>query len=542
MVNSHSNETKFIDCTLRDGGYYNAWDFSSNLIWSYLESMMLAGVNVVELGFRSTLNHGFKGACAFTTDEFLETLNISPHLDIAVMINVSELVSIDGTEYEATLTQLFPKVASQSPVDIVRIACHIHEFTHALPAAEWLKEKGYVVCLNLMQVADRNQEEIEAIALEASRSPIDVLYFADSMGSMKPEQIGNIVNWLRKHWRGDLGIHTHDSMGLALQNTMRAMDEGVIWVDSTVTGMGRGPGNVRTEQLSIEIAERRKSPINLVPLMRLIREYFRPMQMEFGWGTNTYYYLAGKLGIHPSYIQEMLNDSRFDDEDILAVIDHLQQEGGKKFSIDTLDAARHFYQGDPAGRWAPESMIEGRDVLLLGAGPGVALHRQALESYIRKYKPIVMALNTQGKIDPLLIDVRIASHPVRLLADCETHNNLSQPLITPYSMLPEDVQASLKRDNILDYGIQVQADTFIFERTYCITPTPLVVAYALAVATSGKANRVLLAGFDGYNDDDPRTKEMDDLLECYIRSQGAVEIAAITPSKYKMDQKSVYFG
>ena len=42
-----------LDCTLRDGGYYNNWDFSKNLISKYLKSMAASGVEFAEIGFRS---------------------------------------------------------------------------------------------------------------------------------------------------------------------------------------------------------------------------------------------------------------------------------------------------------------------------------------------------------------------------------------------------------------------------------------------------------------------------------------------------------
>ena len=34
----------------------------------------------------------------------------------------------------------------------------------------------------------------------------------------------------------------HDNLGVALSNSLMAYDQGVNWIDSTVTGMGRGPG------------------------------------------------------------------------------------------------------------------------------------------------------------------------------------------------------------------------------------------------------------------------------------------------------------
>ncbi|MEZ2741880.1 aldolase catalytic domain-containing protein [Paenalcaligenes hominis] len=527
-----------LDCTLRDGGYYNAWDFSPELINDYLAAMQAAGVDIIELGLRSLKNTGFNGACAYTTDEFINSLHLPEGITIGVMVNGSELVG-DIPQQEA-LQRLFPHAANHSPVDLVRIACHVHEFKQALPAANWLKERGYQVGFNLMQVADRTEEEVKALAREAVNYQLDALYFADSMGSMNPEQVAITIQWFRSEWKGPMGIHTHDNMGLALSNTLRALDEGVTWVDATVTGMGRGPGNARTEELAIEVAERRGQSVNLVPLMALLRKHFKPMQVHYGWGTNPYYYLAGKYGIHPTYIQEMLSDSRYSEEDVLAVIEHLRVEGGKKFSLNTLDAARHFFRGKPKGQWSPKTRFAGREVLLLGTGPGVARHRAALERYIRQHKPLVLALNTQSAIDAKLIDLRVACHPVRLLADCEAHTRLPQPLITPYSMLPADVCDSLAGKELLDFGLNVQADSFAFEETHCTLPTSLVVGYALAVATSGQAARILMAGFDGYGADDPRSGEMRQLFKQYQVAEGALPLTAITPTRYGLHCESVY--
>lgn len=400
---------------MRDGGYYNAWDFSPTLIAEYLAATRAAQVDVVELGFRFLKNAGFKGPCAYTTDEFLRSLTIPSDLTVGVMVNGSDLCTDIG--WKRALERLFPVTAADTPVELVRFACHFHELENALAGAAWLSKRGYRVGLNLMQIADRSQKEIRDLACMARDYPIEVLYFADSMGSMTPDDTARIVGLLRSEWSGPLGIHTHDNMGLALANTLRAHAEGVSWLDATVTGMGRGPGNARTEELAIEAEGMRGRKPNLVPLMSLIRKHFGPMKAKFGWGSNPYYFLAGKYGIHPTYIQEMLIDTRYAEEDILAVIDHLRAEGGKKFSFNALDGARQFYSGVPRGNWRPAEEMAGRELLILGTGPGVTAHRAALESYIARTKPLVMALNTQSAIDPALIDFRIACHPVRLLAE-----------------------------------------------------------------------------------------------------------------------------
>lgn len=531
---------KILDCTLRDGGYYNDWDFSTQLIADYLQAMQALAVDFVEIGFRSLQNQGFKGGCAYSSDNFLNSLPIPLELKdkIGVMVNGSELI-MHPEGMESALEKLFSS-KQDSPVTLVRIACHVHEMEQALPVTKWLKHQGYLVGFNLMQVADRSAQEITQLASIASNYPIDVLYFADSMGSLGPQQTIDIVDAFRQGWSGELGIHTHDNMGQALANSKRAVEEGVIWVDGTVTGMGRGPGNVKTEYLAIELASFRNGQPNLTKLLEVIRKHFQPLQSQHGWGSNPYYYLAGKYGIHPSYIQEMIGDSRYNEEDILAVIGHLKNEGGKKFNLDTLDAARHFYTGKPRGTWQPKEQIVGKEVLILGSGPGVALHRTAIESYIEKKAPYVIALNTQKNIKESQINIRAACHPVRLLADCQEHLKMSQPLATPASMLPKDVQQELKTKKLLDYGLSVQANAFAFEKTHCVLPTSMVIAYALAIATSGQASRILLAGFDGYAADDPRRHETDVIFQAYQATDSHVPILAITPTLYEIPSISVY--
>ncbi|WP_345876315.1 aldolase [Shewanella algae] len=527
-----------LDCTLRDGGYYNSWDFPQEIVAKYLLAMKAAGIDAVELGLRSLKNDGFKGAAAYSTDEWIKSLEVPKDIQVAVMVNAAELVA--DKPLTQVLEALFPNSANNSPVDIVRIACHVHEFEEALPAATWLKDQGYQVGFNLMQVAERNQSEVEALSKAASRYELDVLYFADSMGSMNPAKTAEIIGWLKTHWSGNLGIHTHDNMGLALANTLTAVEQGVTWLDATVTGMGRGPGNARTEELVIEAAALRGENLNLTPLMELISFYFKPLKNECGWGSNPYYYLSGKYGIHPTFIQEMLADSRFSEAEVLGAIDHLRTEGGKKFSFSTLNSSIHPYHGDlQVGTWEPKSKLSGKNILILGAGPSLQAHSAAIELFIKKYKPVVIGMNTETGIAQGLIDLRVASHPVRLLADCEAHSLLPQPLVVPYKVLPKDIKAALKNKEVLDFGLHVEEGVFEFGANVATIPNSLVISYALAIAESGEAESIYMAGFDGFGYADARTTEMQKVLKLFSEISDR-EIVSITPTQYDINTMSVY--
>ena len=529
----------FLDCTLRDGGYYNSWDFDRTLIQDYLVAMKAVGVDVVELGFRMTHQKGFKGACAYTTDSFIKTLEVPKGVTFCVMINANEVI-VNSKYSEKILSSLFPENAETSRISLIRIACHTYEFVEALHAFKFLNAKGYRVAFNLMQASECDSEELLLLAKEARKYPFDVLYFADSLGNMNSEKVQNVIELLRTHWKGALGFHAHDNIGLGLSNTLYALNRGVTWVDSTVTGMGRGAGNVKTELLAIEISQLRDSSCNMKPIMSLIKNSFKSMKEKHGWGTNPFYYLSGKNSVHPSYVQEMMADSRYNEEDIIAVIEHLGKEGGKKYSKNILGEARNYYSEKPQGNWSPVKFFEGKKVILIGSGPGASVHKTAIESFIKDSKPLVMALNTQSVIDNDLIDVRIACHPVRLMTDCEKLAQLSQPLITPASTLPINVLDFMSSIKLLDYGMGIQDTNHVYEETYCILSNPLVISYALAVASSGKAKQLLLAGFDGYSNDDPRRLENDMIFEKHQSVVSAVPILAVTPTLYHIESTSIY--
>ena len=534
------NEIVHLDCSLRDGGYYNNWDFSEKLINDYLKVLGLINVDFCEVGFRFIKNSGFKGSCAFTSEEFLNSLDIPENIKIAIMINGSEFVNNSLLNLEQ-IEEIIPVKANKSKVTLVRVACHSETIEHILPLFEFLDDYGYETACNITQVSEKTDDDIDKISLLLASSKVKIIYFADSLGSLEPKEISKIVKSIRKNWSGPIGIHAHDNKGLALSNTLEAINCGINWLDSTITGIGRGPGNAKTEELVIELNNLNRRSLDLVPLIKIINNDFIPLKNKYKWGTNIFYYLAGKYSIHPSYIQSMLNDTRYQEEDILATINYLKDQGGKRFNFNNLNELRKFYKGNPKGNWNPKSIFNNKDVLIIGTGKQARNHEKALENFIKKNNPIVLAINTQELIDNDLINFRVACHPTRLLADIPTHLKLNQPLIIPLSMLPQKFSQLLKDKEILDYGIGISKGFFKSCDTYCMIPNSLVLSYSLALVTGGNAKKIFLAGFDGYNSDDSRNDEINELFLQFKNSYPKSEVIAITPTRYtNIFSKSVY--
>ena len=97
--------------------------------------------------------------------------------------------------------------ASESKIDLVRIAAHFKEVEHCSKIVSHLKKLGYTVGFNLMQAGGKSDELISNKALHISDwDDLDVLYFADSLGNMNEAEVLRVINALRKYWKGELGI------------------------------------------------------------------------------------------------------------------------------------------------------------------------------------------------------------------------------------------------------------------------------------------------------------------------------------------------
>ncbi len=531
------SKTTLIDCTLRDGGYYTNWDFDPELVKKYINALYAAGINHIELGYRSKKQSGYFGALAYSKEEFISEININHPINFGVMINASEIVTTKNVN--KYMKELFPNPKKKSAISFVRIATKFNELKTALEAVLWLKEKGFKVCINLMYISSLTDEELQEFAKKSNFYKPDILYIGDSTGTLLPDDIKKIIRKLRINWDGEIGIHAHDNMHRALLNTLEAINNGVTWIDSTVQGMGRGPGNTKTEDLVFEIKDINDKNIDFLPLIDLVQNEFFSLKQKYKWGSNPFYYLSGKNQIHPTYIQNMLDDKSYRNEDIYASIKELKKTKSISYKKNQLKNSRIYFHKYLDGDWAPKDIFFKKDVLLIAPGESITIHKKAIEKFIKKIKPIVIALNILENIQESLIDYRIACHPIRIFSDLEKYKFFKQPLIMPKKQLIGEIQ-KYPELKFLDFGLNVEKDIFKFHDKACTIPKPLVMAYALAMLNSGKTKKIYCAGFDGYNAGDPRQIEANEIWQRYFESEDFTSVVSITNTIYNIPTTSVY--
>ena len=76
-----------------------------------------------------------------------------------------------------------------------------------------------------MQISDRDIGEIEDFTLMAKKYSADVLYIADSTVSLNPKDVSQKIKSIKNNLNGEIGLHMHDNLGLALSNTIQGFSD-----------------------------------------------------------------------------------------------------------------------------------------------------------------------------------------------------------------------------------------------------------------------------------------------------------------------------
>lgn len=316
-----------LDCTLRDGGYYTNWEFDDDLVKEMVRCLNFSEVDYIELGYKSPLPGGRFRKC---NDKFIENLLkdvevFGKQSKLAFMIDAKDFIEDNKVNKRLLLDVIKPK--DKSPFTLCRIATNYKTLDKSLEMLEIISDLGYYTALNLMKVATLTNLEVGLALQKIGKSSSNMIYVADSLGSLQGEKLTKLFKKFRKscdEWDKWLGFHPHNNLGLAFSNSYQAEKFGVDIVDGTITGMGRGAGNLRIEQY---LMWKKKPTKNLLDL---VQRKFEPMKQKSKWGWSPSYMYSGIHEIHPSYPQE-LQTYHISDSKIQNKLEELSFSGGKEF-------------------------------------------------------------------------------------------------------------------------------------------------------------------------------------------------------------------
>ncbi len=288
------DDVKLLDATLRDGGLCNDFRFSEEFVRALYITNVKSGVDYMEFGYRADrdlFNEADFGPWKFCREEDLRAIvgeNISD-MKIAVMADVGRC---------NFRRDFLPK--PESVIDMVRVACYLHQIPAAIEMVEYLHELGYETTCNIMAISQANSGQIEEALEMLAASSVDVIYLVDSFGSLYPESASALAKTyldIAEKAGKKVGFHAHNNQNLAFANTIDTLSRGVSYLDATVEGIGRGAGNCATELL---LGFLKNPKYNLYSILTFIEKYMKPLRASgVVWGYDLQYVFTGQLNRHP---------------------------------------------------------------------------------------------------------------------------------------------------------------------------------------------------------------------------------------------------
>jgi 4-hydroxy 2-oxovalerate aldolase len=297
MVKHHQH--KILDCTIRDGGLVNDWDFSVEFVQDMYRGLSAAGVEYMEIGYKNSeklLKGGASGPWRFLNESFLRDV-ITKKTDT----KLSALVDIGRVDEKDILPR------EDSLLDLIRVACYIKDVDKGLELVQKFNDMGYETSLNIMALSHVMENELIEAFEEINRSPVDVVYIVDSYGSMAPKDIDYLVTKFQRLLpEKELGLHMHNNMQLAFANTITGASSGVTYLDSSVYGMGRAAGNCTTELL---LSHLKGARYDIRPVLEIIEKHMITMREKWDWGYLIPYMIVGALDEHPRTAMAQLSSA-----------------------------------------------------------------------------------------------------------------------------------------------------------------------------------------------------------------------------------------
>jgi 3-deoxy-D-manno-octulosonate cytidylyltransferase len=521
---SLNTKISVLDCTLRDGGYVNNWNFSNSQINEIAKSLEESNIDIIELGYLDEKRGGKENSTLFNTAS-----SVSGILDSA-STSLQKVVMIDLFSFD------IDKLPEQTntKIDGIRLAFHKKDITDALQAAKKITHLGYKLFFQPMVTKTYTDKEFLTLIEKVSQIDVYAFYIVDSFGSMSLSEfrhyIGLADTYLNK--RVGLGYHSHNNMQLAFSNAIDLCTSNIdreVILDSSIYGMGRGAGNLNTELICDYLNNNNNKEYKVVPLLEVIDEILVFYFKQNSWGFSPAQYLSASLDCHPSYASYLIDKKTNHIADIKNVLEKIPLQNRVSFDGKIInDLYQQFLLTDKSNVQGKLNIPNGKKVLLIASGSSVNDNLGLIKQKVESSDYFVIALNHKPQFD---CDYYFFSNQQRF-DEFKGQLPIERQIIT----------TNIKRNKKMDLVVGLK-DIVYIENEFVTNVAILVINYLI----SKKVSSVEVAGLDGYQmgksnyaydetnviSNESLFKELNKIVSdsLYILKK-SIDIKLITPSIY----------
>lgn len=318
------SKIRIIDATLRDGMHAVSHQFTPDDMAAIAKALDDAGVDTIEIGHGdgmggSTFQYGF--AKASDTDYLKAVASVLTKTKLDILI-------LPGIGTEADIEQ-----GAKLGAKVVRIATHVTEADIGAQHVAFSKSLGLETVGFLMMAHMAPVEKVVEQAKLFEDYGADMIYVTDSAGAMLPKDVAAKVGAVKAAVRVPVGFHGHNNLGLAIGNSLAAVEAGATSIDGCLCGLGAGSGNAQTEVLAA-VFDRLgiETGIDLYKVMDAAEDQVRPrmhrpqlitkLGLSIGWA-----------GVYGSFLLHSVRAGEkfgVDPRDILVELGRLKTVGGQE--------------------------------------------------------------------------------------------------------------------------------------------------------------------------------------------------------------------
>lgn len=384
-----------LDCTLRDGGYVNDWEFGYNNLISIFERLADSNVDWIEVGFLDERRPFDINRSIMPDTDSVD--RIFGHLDKK---NSQVIGMIDygtcGLEHIRPCAETF--------LDGIRVIFKKHNRKPALEFCARLKELGYKVFAQLVSVTSYSDREMMDLIDQANEVKPYAVSMVDTYGLMHQNNLGHYFDLLDNNLDPEIsiGYHGHNNFQMGYANCVSMIDRMFttrrkLLVDGTLYGMGKSAGNAPIELIIMHLNSLFPGRYDVNQILEAIDSNIKLFYSPATWGYNLFFYIAASNNCHPNYVSFLLGKNTLSIKSVNEILGSLTKEKALLYDEKYIEGLYVEYQANKVNDTEAlnrlESELKNREILLVGPGTTVNTAGEMIRRYIGETRPVVISIN-----------------------------------------------------------------------------------------------------------------------------------------------------
>ncbi len=319
---------KLLDCTLRDGGYINGWNFGHDNLTGIFGLLAAAGIDMIEIGFLDERVPYDRNRSIMPDTADAGRIYGRTSRGRAMVVGMIDY----GT---CSLERISP--CSESFLDGIRVIFKKDARERAMDFCAGLKQLGYKVFAQLVSVTSYSDGELMDMVRLANKIKPYAVSMVDTYGLMHQDDLMHGFRLLDQGLDAgiSLGYHGHNNFQMAYANCTAVISyetERRLFIDGSICGMGKGAGNAPTELVAMRMNRTRGTSFGISKLLEAAERHILPYYQPAAWGYSLLYFLAALNGCHPNYAADLLGKHALSASVVNEILGRL--DGGKKLVYD----------------------------------------------------------------------------------------------------------------------------------------------------------------------------------------------------------------